>query len=73
MLRRARADLRDSVGGFAYTHGDLDLLSLNVSDLVKGWQDTSDDAQLVTTQQQLFRPLGGSELELVANPMAASG
>ena len=73
MLRKAHAHLRDSVGGFAYTHGDVDFLSLNVSDLAKGWQDASDDAQLVTTQQQLFRPLGGSELELVANPMAASG
>lgn len=73
MLRKTHAGLRDTAGGFTYTHGDVDILSLNVSDLVKGWQEASDDAQLVTTQQQLFRPLEGGELELVADPMAASG
>ena len=73
MLRRVHADLRDSVGGFAYVHGDVYLLSLNVSDLLKGWQDASDDGHLFTTRQQFFRRLAPDELELVANPVAASG
>lgn len=72
ILGKTHAGLRDTVGSFDYTHADVNVLSLNVSDLVQGWHDASDDAQLVMTQQHLFRRLDGAELELVADPMAAS-